>query len=298
MLNFQGMDAQKTCKGVESCASSSFFIVIIERSTTHLDLSGTILPTMRKPLIAGNWKMHGSKASVDSLLQALVHSATSVPSVELAVFPPFVFLEQTSSILSGSGIHWGAQNVSDQESGAYTGEVSVKMLKEFGCRYVIVGHSERRTLLGETNEMVAAKFKTSLQAGVTPILCVGESEQEREKEETFTVIKKQLAAVFGLLDNLPRLAESVVAYEPIWAIGTGRNATPEQAQEVHAFIRNELNVYLGHSAQTMRILYGGSVKPANSAALLAKPDIDGALVGGASLEAKSFLEIAQCKHSF
>jgi triosephosphate isomerase (TIM) len=228
----------------------------------------------RSRLVAGNWKMHGSRASIAALLEALVKENPS----GCAVCAPFPYLAQVAERLRGSAIAWGAQNASEHAQGAYTGEVSAAMLAEFGCRYVIVGHSERRQLYRETDAQVAAKFAAVKAAGMTPILCVGETLEEREAGQTEAVVARQLGEV--------AFENAVLAYEPVWAIGTGRNATPEQAQAVHAFLRKRV------LAQTP-ILYGGSVKPQNAAAIFAMPDVDGGLIGGASLVAKDFLEIVK-----
>ena len=228
----------------------------------------------RSRLVAGNWKMHGSRASIAALLDELVKA--NPPGC--AVCPPFPFLAQVADRLRGSRIAWGAQNASEHAQGAYTGEVSAAMLAELGCRYVIVGHSERRHIYGETDAQVAAKFKAARAAGLTPILCVGETLEERDGGKTESVVARQLDAV--------KFETAVLAYEPVWAIGTGRNATPEQAQEVHAFLRKKV------SPETA-IIYGGSVKPQNAAAIFAMPDVDGGLIGGASLVAKDFLDIVK-----
>src|SRR5512134_1767173 len=229
----------------------------------------------RVRLVAGNWKMHGSRASIAALLDALVEGN---PSSACAVCVPFPYLAQVAQQLAGSAIAWGAQNVSEHAQGAYTGEVSAAMLAEFGCRYVIVGHSERRQLYGETDAQAAAKFAAVRTAGMTPILCVGETLAERDAGKTEAVVARQLDAV--------DFENAVLAYEPVWAIGTGRNATPEQAEAVHAFLRKRV------PAQTP-ILYGGSVKPQNAPAIFAMPDVDGGLIGGASLVAKDFLDIVK-----
>jgi triosephosphate isomerase len=230
----------------------------------------------RTRLVAGNWKMHGSRASNSALLDALLKGIKGLKGVECALCVPFPFLGEVSERLRGTPLAWGAQNVSEHAQGAYTGEVSASMLAEFGCRYVIVGHSERRQLFGETDAQVAAKFAAVRGAGMTPILCVGETLAERDAGKTEAVVAGQLDAV--------DFENGVLAYEPVWAIGTGRNATPEQAQAVHAFLRRRV------PAQTP-ILYGGSVKPQNAAAIFAMPDVDGGLIGGASLVAKDFLDI-------
>ncbi len=248
---------------------------------------------MRQPFVAGNWKMNGSHNSIKRLLEGIKAQAQDVGETEIAVFPPFVYLLQCKTALEGSSVAWGAQDVSAENNGAYTGEVSASMLVDFACRYVIVGHSERRMLYGEDNKQVAAKFRAAIHVGLRPILCVGETLNEREAGKTLTIIEEQLAAVLTLNDNLFACSDAVIAYEPIWAIGTGRTATPEQAQEVHAAIRKQLAAVNPDLAEKLRILYGGSVKPANASALMAMPDIDGALVGGASLDAKQFIEIGQ-----
>jgi len=232
----------------------------------------------RVRLVAGNWKMHGNRASIAALLDALVEENPS----GCAVCAPFPYLAQVAGRLRGSTIAWGAQNVSEHAQGAYTGEVSAAMLAEFGCRYVIVGHSERRQLYGETDAQAAAKFAAVRAAGMTPILCVGETLAERDAGRTEAVVERQLLAV----QEKNSLEKAVVAYEPVWAIGTGRTATPEQAQAVHAFLRKRVG------AETP-ILYGGSVKPQNAAAIFAMPDVDGGLIGGASLVAKEFLDIVK-----
>ena len=233
----------------------------------------------RTRLVAGNWKMHGSRESISGLLDAITAGAHSA-GVECAVCPPYPYLPQVAERLSGTPIAWGAQNVSEHAQGAYTGEVAAAMLAELGCRYAIVGHSERRQLYGETDAQVAAKFAAADKAGLTPILCVGETLAERDAGRTTEVVARQLGAV--------QFAGGVLAYEPVWAIGTGRNATPEQAQEVHAFLRGRLPAQLRDATP---ILYGGSVKPQNAAAIFAMPDVDGGLIGGASLVAADFLAI-------
>jgi len=234
----------------------------------------------RTRLVAGNWKMHGSRAANQALLDALLSGLAGSRNVECAVCVPYPYLEQVAGRLAGTPLAWGAQNVSEHAQGAYTGEVSAAMLLEFGCRYALVGHSERRQLYGESDERVAAKFAAARKAGLTPILCVGETLAERDAGRTTEVVARQLGAV--------QFAGGVLAYEPVWAIGTGRNATPEQAQEVHAFLRGRLPAQLRDATP---ILYGGSVKPQNAAAIFAMPDVDGGLIGGASLVAADFLAI-------
>lgn len=248
---------------------------------------------MRKPIIAGNWKMHGSRSFVMDLLSELKIAAPSITHAELVVCPPFVFLEQTKSLLDGSTIKWGAQNLYPAKEGAYTGEISPLMLKEFKCDYVIVGHSERRHILGETNDQVAEKFIFAVQCGLKPFLCVGETREQREAGETFNIISAQLKPILEKKEGISGLENGIIAYEPVWAIGTGLTATPSQAQEVHQFIRKEVTKIDKTLAEKLRILYGGSVKQNNAAALFSMPDIDGGLIGGASLNAKEFLEIAK-----
>lgn len=248
---------------------------------------------MRNPLVAGNWKMNGSLDSARSLLKGIAQGIASVQgNVECAVFPPFVYLAEAERLLAGTPIRWGAQNLSEQQPGAFTGEVSASMLLDIGCTYVIVGHSERRTLYGESDELVAKKFAAARQAGLTPVLCVGETLEEREQNITEQVVSRQLNAVLNL-EGIQAIQAAVLAYEPVWAIGTGKTATPEQAQAVHAFIRSQLAQHDESIASSTRILYGGSVKGSNAAELFAKPDIDGGLVGGASLQAEEFLTIAE-----
>ena len=242
----------------------------------------------RRPLIVGNWKMHGSHASNERLLEAL-RTAGPLPC-DAAVCVPFPYLAQAAERLARTTLAWGAQDCSAHEEGAYTGEVSAAMLADFGCRYVIVGHSERRALHGETDQVVADKARAALARGVTPIVCVGETLFQREAGETEQVVKRQLSAVIHTLAHCA--GEMVVAYEPVWAIGTGLTAQPEQAQGVHALLRAQLQAATGR-AGGMRLLYGGSVKPDNAAALFAQPDIDGGLIGGASLEAADFLAICR-----
>ena len=245
--------------------------------------------SMRRTLIAGNWKMNGSFASNASLLDGVRAGAAAV-SGELAVCVPAPYLAQVQSALGGSPVRWGAQDVSAHERGAFTGEVSAEMLLEFGCSYVIVGHSERRSYHGESDELVAQKAQRALASGLTPIVCVGETLEEREQDATDAVVSRQLAPVLDAMRT--QLANMVIAYEPVWAIGTGKTATPEMAQQVHARLRAMLAERDAESAQQVRILYGGSMKPDNAKDLLAKPDIDGGLIGGASLNASDFLAIA------
>ncbi len=248
---------------------------------------------MRIPLVAGNWKMNGSLSSIQELLTGIKQGIGTIgEGVECAVFPPFVYLAEVERLLSGTAIRWGAQNVSEQPPGAFTGEVATAMLLDFRCTYAIVGHSERRTLYGETDAVVARKFAAARKAGLIPVLCIGELLEERERGVTEEVVGRQLDAVLEL-EGIEGIKDGVIAYEPVWAIGTGKTATPEQAQEVHAFIRSRLALHDTAIAAATRILYGGSVKGSNAAELFAMPDIDGGLVGGASLNAQEFLTIAR-----
>jgi len=248
---------------------------------------------MRRPLVAGNWKMNGSRERVRALVDGIQAGIGSVERAEVAVCPPFVYIPQVAEQLAGSPIALGAQNVCDHaEEGAYTGEIAGSMLAELGCRYVIVGHSERRNLYGESDALVARRFAAARKAGLVPILCVGELLEERERGVTEAVVARQLDAVLEL-EGVEAFREAVIAYEPVWAIGTGHTATPEQAQEVHAFIRARLAERDAGVAEVARILYGGSVKGSNAADLFAQPDIDGGLIGGASLKADEFLTICR-----
>jgi len=249
---------------------------------------------MRARLVAGNWKMHGSRQANAGLLDALragFGPRGAQPADDAcAVCVPYPYLEQVAARLAGSAIAWGAQNVSEHPSGAFTGEVSAAMLAEFGCRYAIVGHSERRQLFGETDAQVAQKFAAAQAGGLTPILCVGETLEAREAGRTEAVVDAQLEAVLAS-SGAAAFARAVIAYEPVWAIGTGKTASAEQAQAVHAFLRGRLARQDAAVAQAVRILYGGSVKAANAAAIFAMPDVDGGLIGGASLVADEFLAI-------
>jgi len=247
----------------------------------------------RIPLIAGNWKMHGARSEAVALAGALAKSVGHVAGREVAIAPPFTALEPVREAIAGTAIRLTAQNVHWEPKGAFTGEISVAMLREAGCTHVIIGHSERRQYFGETNETVNRRLHASLGGGLVPIVCVGETLEEREAEATAAVIARQIESAFAGVRS-EQLAGCVIAYEPVWAIGTGRTATPGQAQEVHHAIRRQL-VGLGSAttADRIRILYGGSVKPDNIDALMAEPDIDGALVGGASLDAAGFTRIVQ-----
>jgi triosephosphate isomerase len=245
---------------------------------------------MRSKLVAGNWKMHGGTLQNQPLLTAILDGTSDLGSTEVAVCVPYPYLQQAQTVLQASHVSWGAQNVSQYDKGAYTGEVSAGMLMDFDCRYVIVGHSERRALYGEDSYTVALKFKAAQAAGLKPILCVGETLDQREAGITEQVVAEQLDAVRELVGVDP-LIGSVLAYEPVWAIGTGKTATPGQAQEVHSFIRNRIAARSPQVAANLKILYGGSVKASNARELFAMPDIDGGLVGGASLVVDEFLSI-------
>ena len=245
---------------------------------------------MRKPIIAGNWKMNGSRSSIKELLDGVKAGMGDVKSAEVAVCAPAIYLADVSEQLSGSKVAWGGQNLSTEAKGAFTGETSADMLLDFKSEYVIVGHSERRTLYGETDELVAEKFEVARKAGLKPILCIGESLEERESGVTIDVCARQINAVIEK-SGVEALAEGVIAYEPIWAIGTGVTATPDQAQETHAAIRKMIADKDASVAEKVRIQYGGSMNAANAAELLAMEDIDGGLIGGASLKAEDFLAI-------
>lgn len=247
---------------------------------------------MRKNIIMGNWKMNGQLEQINTLLQALVECVPSHGDTDCVVFPPFTYLPLTQALLKESGIQWGAQNCYPRDAGAFTGEISSMMLRDFGCQYVLVGHSERRKIFHEDEKFVAEKFHHVKEHGMIPVLCVGETLEEREKGLTEAVLSKQLQAVTqngsGIFQNC------VVAYEPVWAIGTGKTATPEQAQAAHAFIRSLVESVDKHDAERLSIVYGGSVNEKNASALFAMDDVDGGLVGGASLNAQQFVEILKC----
>jgi len=247
---------------------------------------------MRDILVAGNWKMNGSSAANAELVAGIVAGVPEGSGFSLLVCPPYPYLGAVVAMADGSAVSVGAQNVSEHEKGAFTGEVAPGMLSDLGCDYVIVGHSERRSIYGETSEQVAAKFMASQAAGIKPILCVGETLEEREAGTTENVIDEQLDAVLDMA-GVEALASAVIAYEPVWAIGTGMTATPEQAQDVHRHIRSRLEALNAEIAAGVQVLYGGSMKGENAAGLLAKPDIDGGLIGGASLKAEDFLAIAE-----
>jgi len=252
---------------------------------------------MRPPLIAGNWKMNGTAAEAEALARAIRQGIEERPpvGVEALVCPPYLVLERVRAILDGSPVRLGAQDVHWEAKGAYTGEISPAMLQQAGCTHVIVGHSERRHIMGESNEQVNRKLKAALSAGLTPIVCVGELLEERTAGDTRKVVERQAQKAF---DGVPPadVPRAVLAYEPVWAIGTGRTATPAQAQETHRFLRNTMGRIAGlEAADRIRILYGGSVKPENIRDLMEQPDVDGALVGGASLDAASFVKIVRYK---
>ena len=251
---------------------------------------------MRQPLVAGNWKMNGSLDSVTSLIEGIKAGLGSVTTAEMAVCPPYVYISTVASLIGDAAISLGAQDVSDQESGAYSGEVAPGMLTDVGCKYAIVGHSERRSIYGESDEFTASKFAAARKAGLVPILCVGELLEEREQGVTEDVVARQLDAVINL-EGVAALADAVIAYEPVWAIGTGKTATPQQAQDVHAFIRGKLAALDSSVADKVRILYGGSMNAGNAAELLAMADIDGGLIGGASLKPADFLAIGTAANS-
>jgi triosephosphate isomerase len=246
----------------------------------------------RQPIVAGNWKMNGSQAESAALLTGLKQGLGTVNKAKVVVCPPFILVPLAARELAGTTVAWGGQNLDTHKSGAYTGEVSGPMLRDFGCAYVIIGHSERRSLFGETDDVVAGKFKAAQEAGLIPILCVGEMLAEREANQTETVVARQLDAVVNAA-GIGALTNSVIAYEPVWAIGTGKTATPQQAQDVHQFIRGRIASKDAGVAAGLRILYGGSMKASNAKELIGQPDIDGGLIGGASLVAEEFLAICR-----
>ncbi len=244
---------------------------------------------MRQPMVAGNWKMNGSSDSVKELMNG-IKAGIGGTNAEVVVCPSFVYIPSVADAIADSGIKLGAQNMCDQDAGAFTGEVSGPMLKDVGCEYVIIGHSERRAMYGETDEVTAIKYGAVLKNGLKPIFCIGETLEERESGITEEVVGRQIDAILNS-DGVASLANAVLAYEPVWAIGTGKTASPEQAQEVHAFIRSKIAAQDAVIAEGLRILYGGSMNPANAAELRSQPDIDGGLIGGASLKAEDFLVI-------
>ena len=247
---------------------------------------------MRRPIVAGNWKMNGTQSEAAMLIDGILAGLDTVENVDVVVCPPFTLISFVASVLNGSGIGYGAQNLNVNDVGAYTGEVSGPMLRDLGCTYVIVGHSERRALYGESDDIVAEKFRAAQQHSLVPILCVGETLEQREKNQTEKVITRQLDAVIDIV-GIQGFGEAVIAYEPIWAIGTGMTATPEQAQDVHRFVREKLSGLDSKIAANLRLQYGGSVKGTNARGLFDQPDIDGGLIGGASLQADEFLNICR-----
>ncbi len=247
---------------------------------------------MRKRLVAGNWKMHGNLIENKNLLNAILPSLDKLPGADFAVCVPYPYLSSVQVLLQGTKVLLGAQTVSQHDKGAYTGEISVNMLKDFGCTYVIVGHSERRMLFGENNQTVAEKYIAAQKGNLVPILCVGETLEQRERGITEEIIKEQLKAVTELA-GVESLKKAVIAYEPVWAIGTGKTATPQQAQDVHVFIRKMIAAQNTQIAHELTILYGGSVKAGNASELFAMADIDGGLIGGASLIAEEFIAICR-----
>jgi len=250
---------------------------------------------MRRPIVAGNWKMHGSRSETARLIEELLAQAPAEPAATCVVCPPFVYLHEAGRLLRDSVLSLGAQDVCADAQGPFTGEVSAAMLKDVGCEYVIVGHSERRLLYRESDQLIARKFGAAHARGLVPILCVGEQLADRDAGRTHEVVARQLDAVLEL-SGAGALERGVIAYEPVWAIGTGRNATPEQAQAVHAFIRARIRARDARIAAATRILYGGSVKAGNAGELFAMPDVDGGLIGGASLKADEFLTILGAAH--
>ena len=242
---------------------------------------------MRRPIVAANWKLNGNSSMVNSLVAAIDQHATNATSVDVVICPPFPYLAASKELVQANNAHLGAQNVAQEIQGAYTGEVSAEMLVEIGCHHVIVGHSERRQYYGETDVIIAKKFVRAQEAGLIPIACVGESLEQREQGEMESTIVRQVLAIIGEA-GVANLPTAIIAYEPIWAIGTGKTASPAQAQEVHALIRNELAKHSADVAEQIRILYGGSVKADNAKELFAQIDIDGGLIGGASLDAQQF----------
>ena len=247
---------------------------------------------MRKPMVAGNWKMNGSSESVKELMAGIKNGMGSVGNTEVVVCPPAVYISRVVGAAADTDIKVGSQNVCDEDKGAFTGEISADMLKDIGCEYAIIGHSERRALYGESDELIAKRFAAARRNGIKPIFCIGETLEESEQGITNDVCARQMDAVINL-EGVEALADGVIAYEPVWAIGTGKTASPEQAQEVHAFIRGKIAALNADVAEGLRILYGGSMNPGNAAELTAQADIDGGLIGGASLKSEDFLAI--CK---
>jgi triosephosphate isomerase len=247
---------------------------------------------MRKPLIAGNWKMNGSRESIATLLDGIKAGMGDVTTAEVAVCAPSIYMGDVQARLEGSDVTWGGQDVSVHDSGAYTGETAASMLQDFGCKYAIIGHSERRTYHAESDALVAEKFEQAINNGLVPLFCIGETLEEREQGITEDVVARQIDAVLDRV-GAEGMAKGVIAYEPVWAIGTGMTASPQQAQDVHAFIRGRVAAADAAVAEKVQILYGGSMNAGNAAELLSQPDIDGGLIGGASLKADDFLTIAR-----
>ncbi len=247
---------------------------------------------MRRPLIMGNWKMNGSLMANESLLTGLADQVASLNGIDIAVCPSFIFIPQALELTANTPIKVGAQNLSDQDRGAFTGEVSGEMIRDLGCAYVLTGHSERRSLYGETSQLVAEKTLKALELGLVPVLCIGETLEERQSGQMNAVLEEQVNAVVDLC-GADTFAQIVIAYEPVWAIGTGETATPQQAQDAHAFVRSLIAKHNSDIAERVTILYGGSMNDKNAAELLAMADVDGGLVGGASLKADSFATICR-----
>jgi len=249
---------------------------------------------MRQAIVVGNWKMFGNKASITTLVQDLKKLRLTVKEeVICAVCPPAIYINQVADLIRDTTIRLGAQNVFYEREGAFTGEISPTMLKDMGCTYVIIGHSERRQWFAETDAVLAKKFTSAYHAGLVPIFCLGETLNERKAGKTFDVVKSQLAALL-LADGINKFENAILAYEPVWAIGTGLTASPEEAQAVHAYLRNELALHDARLAEKVPIIYGGSVKANNATELFAQADIDGGLIGGASLQAQEFISICKC----
>ncbi|MBT3204318.1 MAG: triose-phosphate isomerase [Gammaproteobacteria bacterium] len=247
---------------------------------------------MRRTLIAGNWKMNGSLSSIEELISGIKDGLAEVTNADMAVCPPAIYISKVNDLIGDSGIGLGSQNICDQESGAFTGELAPSMLKEFNCSYAIIGHSERRSLYGESDELVAKRFAMAVQSGVIPLFCIGETLEERESGIMEDVVSRQIDAVIDT-QGIDAIGKCVIAYEPVWAIGTGVTASPEQAQAVHAFIRSKLAALSEDVAAKVQILYGGSMNAGNAKELLSQPDIDGGLIGGAALKPADFLAIGK-----
>ena len=247
---------------------------------------------MRRTLIAGNWKMNGSLSSIEELINGIKDGLAEVTNADMAVCPPAVYISKVNELIGDAGLGLGSQNICDQESGAFTGELAPSMLKEFNCSYAIIGHSERRSLYGESDELVAKRFAMAVQSGIIPLFCIGETLEERESGIMEDVVSRQIDAVIDT-QGIDAIGQCVIAYEPVWAIGTGVTASPEQAQAAHAFIRSKLAVLSEDVAAKVQILYGGSMNAGNAKELLSQPDIDGGLIGGAALKAADFLAIGK-----